>query len=349
MFTSALGSWDLLEPGLSDFMVRFTAATTVATRINFLCRSVLLVEQHQRCMQSYSSWPHGSALLMGMIMKLYMSSQKLANLILQIYTLIGCWMNATSVALCVVNGSFCSRSAGRTTPSGSSIVSSSDFPVSEPLALTKFRTEAIQIIESRKAKGDEAFRNMDFILAKTKYEAAFDKVLHTQCADYLSHSKHYSVPDLKFPDELRLEILSSLVSLSLEINEYDDVHRWADMIIASEPDHLYYCQRPGFDAEVWRAGKACYTAYYGKAFASLKQGNPILAIENFINASLCNSRCDATYYLLENLKRAEDWKESPEASEKRRLYLEWDSTELKEYSTWASAAETTMKRERRGR
>ena len=93
----------------------------------------------------------------------------------------------------------------------------------------------------------------------------------------------------------------------------------------SDPNGMYECQRPGHDYMLSHAGKACYTAYYGKAFASLKQEKRILAVENFWNASLCNNRCDTTYYLLEELKRTENWKESAEAAEKRRLHLDWNS------------------------
>ena len=125
-------------------------------------------------------------------------------------------------------------------------------------------------------------------------------------------------------------ILTDLIILSLEINEYDSVHRWADRIIASKPDYLKYCQDPRYGYMVAGAGKACFTAYYGKGFASLKQGNHTAAIQHLTNASLCDSSCHATYYLLKDLKRTEDFKELAQISEEERLQPERGTLERDE-------------------
>ena len=130
-----------------------------------------------------------------------------------------------------------------------------------------------------------------------------------------------------------MEVLSDLVNLSLEMNEYDNVHRWADRIIAAEPNYLYFCQHPGcgYDDILERSGMACYIAYYGKAFACFKQGDHAAAIRNFKNASICDSSCHATYYLLAELKRTADQEKrfdnAEGARQERDLVYEGQATE----------------------
>lgn len=135
MLTSALGSRDWLEPGLSEFMVHLTAPTTVTIGINSPYRSIQSTGQDQRCMQNYSCWPHESAWLMGNFLRLQVSWEKPARLILGIDTLLSCWMNATSAAQSLDNGSFRTRSVRNSARSGSLMVSPPVLRFSEPLAL----------------------------------------------------------------------------------------------------------------------------------------------------------------------------------------------------------------------
>ena len=119
-------------------------------------------------------------------------------------------------------------------------------------------------------------------------------------------------------------VLSDLTTLCLEVNDFENVHRWADALLASEPDYLWYGQRPGYDYIAARSGKACHTAYYSKAFAFQKQGDLNAAIQKFTNASLCDSSCHATYYQLEALKLSEDRKEMVQETNEKKLQPEWD-------------------------
>lgn len=154
------------------------------------------------------------------------------------------------------------------------------------------------VASNRKTKGDEAFANHELTRAQRYYAAAYDKV---QNINSVSHQI--------VPTSLTSEVLSKLITTSLELNDSNNVHRYADDILATE-SRCWWSYKDIYrkDSDVYTR-ETFYTAYYSKAVAFQNDGKFDAAIRNFENAWLCDSRCEATYYQLRNLKQRKEVEE----------------------------------------
>ena len=145
------------------------------------------------------------------------------------------------------------------------------------------------------AKGDRAFDKHDFIRARNHYEAANVK----------AHQTGRVSIDMWADQDLRPETLIRLITLYLELDDHDNVHRYADMILDLSSGRFWKFQ------DVYREDslgyvynrKAFYTAYYGKAVVFQKQAELRAALKYFENAWLCDDECEATYYQLQALRQ----------------------------------------------
>ena len=107
------------------------------------------------------------------------------------------------------------------------------------------------------AKVDEAFDKHDFIRARKYYEAANEK----------AHQVGRVPVDVWTDQDLRPETLIRLINLYLELDDHDNVHRYADMILDVDSGWCWKFQ------DVYKGNaigyvynrEAFYTAYYGKA------------------------------------------------------------------------------------
>ena len=106
-----------------------------------------------------------------------------------------------------------------------------------------------------------------------------------------------------------METLSALTTVSLEMNDHDNVHRWANTIIGDRTDQNYFMRLMVYgdrNDRVPYAVNATYTAYYSKAVVYQNTNKIRAAIENFEKALVCDEGCEASYYQLEALKRVEE-------------------------------------------
>lgn len=163
----------------------------------------------------------------------------------------------------------------------------------------QFLTAAIQVALDRKAKGDIAFNINSFQLARQMYEFAYAK---------LEDPKTVGLERTALAWDSRREVtmgtLEALTTVSLELNNYENVHRWANTIIGDRSHQARFMYEMTYYKEdsVLCAVKAKYTAYYAKAVVYQKMGKIRAAIENFQDALVCDGSCEGSYYQLESLK-----------------------------------------------
>ncbi|KAL8797319.1 MAG: hypothetical protein Q9195_000473 [Heterodermia aff. obscurata] len=186
--------------------------------------------------------------------------------------------------------------------------------------------EMIEVAHRRRVKGDDAARKGNFPLARQLYEAAYDKLRHRPVCEYRSLADSRARDDdleHKVRHEWREEdarIVSELIMVVLELQDYEAVYRWAVLSIyngyyfeAEDIGHdwtidQYYedyfeenrilNRRPLINPN----NEAAYIAHYGKAVALQKQGKITAAIREFMLA-LRDRACHASYYQLKLLEQ----------------------------------------------
>ena len=141
------------------------------------------------------------------------------------------------------------------------------------------------------------------------------------------------------------ETLSALTTVSLELDDYDNVHRWANAIIGDRYDQnrFMYEMLYGEKDSVLHAVKANYTAYYSKAVVYQKTGKFRAAIESFKDALVCDENCEASYYQLETLKRQEGAKELDRRAKQEQVKKQQEKKDRKK------AAKANRKRAKKAR
>lgn len=169
-------------------------------------------------------------------------------------------------------------------------------------------TASLQVATARTTKGDAAFRATNFKSARSKYEAAYSKAQACHDGLYYPLWIYPYEPALK---ELKIDILTKLAQTCLELSDFQNTHRWADALLALEPDFLSDYTYPHYRDGVAYAADAFHVAYYCKAVAYQKEGGPnagYLAMRSFERALVCDGGCHAAYYQLEALREVQEAK-----------------------------------------
>ena len=165
---------------------------------------------------------------------------------------------------------------------------------------------ALQVLNRRKLKGDEAFAATDFALAHRYLDAAYasvQKIKNTVWNAGNDGNFHYISSDRSVSPNLVTDILVKLTIAAVELHDFDQVHRWAAAIFSLEPMFIEaytvdWCR----DSVAW-VRETTYTAHYCRAVALQKQGEIDGASQHFEKALVCDDACHATYYQLDNLRR----------------------------------------------
>ena len=213
----------------------------------------------------------------------------------------------------------------------------------------EFLVAYLQIATERSAKGDKAFRAKNYRLARSKYEAAYNTL---QTADDALRYTLWSESCDTASKALTMDILPKLTETSLELDDFDNVHRWADDIIALKPHFLRDDTNPLFNGSTLYSANVFHLAYYCKAVAYQKEGRPnagYLAMRNFEHALACDGGSHATYYQLEALKETHKAKKlirearDEKVRQERELVRSQHERQLrkkmaKEAKTWAKMA-----------
>ena len=162
------------------------------------------------------------------------------------------------------------------------------------------------MLNCRRAKGDEAFSANNFVLAHRYLEAAYASVRKINSTVWNGGNDghyHYSSPNRSVSPNLVTEVLTKLTIASLELNDFDQVHRWAVEIFDLEPTFLEAYTNDWWKDSVAWAREANYAANYCRAVALQKQGKIDDAIRYFQAALVCDSACHASYYQLDALRQ----------------------------------------------
>ena len=177
------------------------------------------------------------------------------------------------------------------------------------------------------AKGDEAYWHNDFALSRESYEAALGKIQNYEDTLRLFWTYHSCYRDAT---DLRLEILSKLTTASLELSDFENVHRWADTIIALDLRFWDHHKHRDYADWVLYARNEFYTAHYCKAVVYQKQLKFTAAVRNFELALMCSTVCRATYYQLEALKQTQTFEEMKRKAEEERLQQQRETMKKQE-------------------
>ena len=156
-----------------------------------------------------------------------------------------------------------------------------------------------------------------FRLARQKYESAYAKIQSPEITKLKCR-----VCDWQAQSPTELEILSALTTVSLELEDYESVHRWAEVITDHEPCFLYdFTDNDGFHRyRVEYLREAYHTACYCKAVAFSKIGRTRAAIRYFTDAMVCaDGRDEATYWQLEFLKQVQDARDAERKAKEEDL------------------------------
>lgn len=128
--------------------------------------------------------------------------------------------------------------------------------------------------------------------ALRKYEAAYAKLRKTEghCKNNWSSAA----------TSLAVEILPKLPTVCLEIQDYEGVQYWADVILDFVPGYIY--RQNDIDAYMRTAR---FTAYFSRAFVLQKQGETSEAIQNYEKALSLDGNNYTAIKQLEALKKLE--------------------------------------------
>ena len=157
---------------------------------------------------------------------------------------------------------------------------------------------ALEVVNGRIARGDEAVLEANYTRAREKYEAAYTKIQPLNCPVGAVHYPHFD----QYSKELTMEVLAKLITICFLLDDDDAVHFWASTLKTHVPRFL----REHRFGEWWRvlyAVEAFYAAYLSKAVVFQKSGQPIEAIRYYQRALVCDPSCDVAYSQLAALKK----------------------------------------------
>ena len=156
---------------------------------------------------------------------------------------------------------------------------------------------ALEVVDGRIARGDEAVLKANYTHARGKYEAAYAKI---QPLNYPVGAVDYPFFD-QYSKDLTMEVLAKLITICFILDDDDAVHFWASTLKTHVPRFL----RDYRSGEWWLAlyaVKAFYAAYLSKAVLFQRSGQPIEAIKYYERALVCNPRSDVAQSQLAALK-----------------------------------------------
>ena len=142
-------------------------------------------------------------------------------------------------------------------------------------------------------KGNDALAKLDLTRARNYYEAAYEKACRIHTVYFLRYE----------PPSLRSETMVKLIAVYLELDDHESVHRCAGAILNLDCDHCWKDKDKCQEHPYFYTRQAFYTAYYGKAVVSQKQGDFRAALKYFEKAWRCDKECVATYYQLQALRQ----------------------------------------------